>query len=160
MFPEFVLGPAIALKQVCAGPRTSSPHKVVQGFYCLSGPESKAAQGLQKKFLTLLFYWPSLQDSFFHFCFGENGSPRGKVKRHNSKKEATRNQSQIQRPPPGTSELTNQAWKEVLIQWGHFKDPSEIRKNEKLSRDICSPIFEMPPLYYLIDQPMTIFCTT
>ena len=42
----------------------------------------------------------------------------------------------------------------MLIQWGHFKGRSKIRKNEKLTCDIHFPIFEMPPLYYLTDQPV------
>ena len=47
----------------------------------------------------------------------------------------------------------------MLIQWGHFKGPSGIRKTEKLCRGTYPPIFEMPPLYYLIDKPMRRFFT-
>ena len=73
-----------------AGPRTTRPYKLAHGWYCLSGSENEAAQGLWKKLITLRRHMNSNSDSAAHLSnmsfsisedsvFLENGSPRGKV---------------------------------------------------------------------------------
>jgi hypothetical protein len=84
------LAPLNALKQVCAGPRTTRPYKLAHGWYCLSGSQNEATQGLWKKLITLRRHMNSNSDSAAHLSntsfsisedsvFLENGSPRGKV---------------------------------------------------------------------------------
>ena len=79
------LAPLNALKQVCARPRTTRPYKLAHGWYCLSGSENEAAQGLWKKLITLRRHMNSNSDSAAHLSnmsfsisedsvFLENGS--------------------------------------------------------------------------------------